>query len=332
MSECRHHGDMNNANTRRLTWALAVIVVFMIVEAIGGWISGSLALLADATHMLADAVALGLAASAQLLAARPPDSKLHFGYRRAQVLAAFVNGVLMAVLLVWIVVEAFTRLFNPIEVDAQLMFIVAVVGLLANLLAFTILHRNHEQDLNMRGALLHVVGDLLGSVAAIVAAGVIAFTSWTPIDPLLSIFVAILIGFSAYRLIRETGFILLEGAPANINMAELEEHLVNASPAITGVHKIQITQITPDLPRLTLHAYVDSAENAGAALAAIKDVLEGRYGVEHSTVQIEIGWECPDSSLGIGVAATAPAKSSAHARATSSDAPPADLSRSPAIN
>lgn len=296
---------MKGTNARRLLWALGVIVVFMAVEAIGGWLAGSLALLADATHMLTDAVALALAASAQFFAMRPADSKLHFGYRRLQVLAAFLNGILMALLLMWIAYEAVTRLFNPIEVNAPLMLGVAVIGLAANAAAFIILHRRHERDLNMRGAMLHVVGDLLGSVAAIIAAIVISLTGWMQIDPLLSVFVAVLIGLSAFRLIKETGFILLEGAPGDINTQEMAEGLQSASSLIKNVHHIQITQLTPDQPRLTLHACVDEAGDAAEALSAAKAYLEKKYKIRHSTIQIEIGANCPDRALANDPPATA---------------------------
>ena len=294
MSTCDHQQTSGITNMRRLLWAFGVIVVFMVVEVIGGLLSGSLALLADATHMLTDGFALALAASAQLFAARPADTKLHFGYRRAQVLAAFVNGILMAVLLLWIVYEAIERSFNPVEVDAQLMLGIAIIGLGANAVAFVILHRGDEHDLNMRGALLHVIGDLLGSVAAIVAAGVIWTTGWTQIDPLLSLLVACLIGVSAFRLVRETGFILLEGAPSDIDVAELADGLKNASPLICDVHHVQISQITPDQPRLTLHACVESAGDAAAALAAAKKYLDQKYKIRHSTIQVEVGEQCPD--------------------------------------
>ncbi len=296
MVNCDHqdHHQPSGKITRRLLMALAVIVVFMFVEVVGGVLSGSLALLADATHLLTDALALGLAVSAQYFSARPPDKKLHFGYRRAQVLAAFVNGVLLAVLLVWIMFEAVRRFFNPVEVNADLMLWVAVAGLGANVIAFFILHRRGEQNLNMRGAMLHVVSDLLGSVTAIIAALVIAGTGWMPIDPILSIAVAILIGFSALRLVRETGFILLEGAPAYIDIVELEEDLVDAVKQIHGVHSVQISQITPEQPRLTMHACVGDARDAAGALATAKAFLEERYNIHHSTIQIEIGDECPD--------------------------------------
>ncbi len=294
MVDCNHHDQTYEANTRRLLWALAVIVVFMIVEVVGGVISGSLALLADATHMLTDALALTLAVSAQFFSARPPDSRLHFGYRRAQVLAAFVNGIFLAFLLIWIVFEAVQRFVNPVEVDAPLMFWIAVAGLAANIVAFFILHRRNERDVNMRGAVLHVIGDLLGSVAAIIAAVVIAATGWVQIDPILSILVAVLIGISALRLVRETGFILLEGAPASIDVTELAAGVKQASPLVQGVHDIQISQITPDQPRLTLHACVENAADAAIALEAVKEFLHRQYNIKKSTIQIEVGANCPD--------------------------------------
>lgn len=294
MADCTHHVEEGEQNSRRLLLALGVIVTFMIVEVIGGVLSGSLALLADATHMLTDALALALAASAQIFAMRPADSNLHFGYRRAQVLAAFVNGILLAVLLFWIVVEAVKRFASPVEIDAPLMLWVAVGGLLANIVAFVILHRGAANDLNMRGAMLHVIGDLLGSAAAIIGAVIISMTGWVRIDPILSIIVAVLIGVSAIRLLRETGFILLEGAPANISSASVAKGLKTASPLINDVHHIRIWQITPDQPRITLHLCVESADDASAALRSAKTLLAEEFGIAHSTIQIDVGGECPD--------------------------------------
>jgi cobalt-zinc-cadmium efflux system protein len=304
MVNCDHqeHHQPAGKVTGRLLAAFAVIVVFMIVEVVGGLLSGSLALLADATHMLTDAAALGLAASAQYFAGRPADSRLHFGYRRAQVLAAFVNGVLLAILLFWIVFEAVRRFMDPVPVNASLMLWVAVAGFGANAMAFFILHRRDERNLNMRGAMLHVVSDLLGSGAAIIAALVIAWKGWLAIDPLLSIAVAFLIGASALRLVRETGFILLEGAPADIDVKELASGLVLSTPQIKGVHSVQISQITPEQPRLTLHACVADARDAAGALAAAKAYLEQRYNIRQSTIQIEIGEDCPDDDAPPAVA------------------------------
>ena len=296
MADCAHHHDRSHrVNTRRLLWALAVIVVFMLVELVGGVLAKSLALLADATHMLTDALALGLAVSAQFLASRPPDSRLHYGYRRTQVLAAFVNGIILAILLLWIVVEAMQRFLNPLPVNASLMLYVAAAGFAANIIAFLILHRPNERDLNMRGAMLHVVGDLLGSVAAIIAAITIAFTGWLQIDPLLSILVAVLIGVSAWRLVKETGFILLEGAPKSIDVDRLAQGLVETSNRIRGVHNVCISQMTPDQLRLTMHLCVEDASDAGDALKAAKQYLKDKHNIEISTIQIEVGDECPDS-------------------------------------
>ncbi len=289
-----HHGSQSRV-TWRLLAALAVIVAFMVVEVIGGVISGSLALLADATHMLTDAAALALAASAQFFAARPADRRLHFGYRRAQVLAAFVNGILLTFLLCWIAYEAVRRFMEPVSVDASLMLWVAIAGLLANAAAFFILHRRGERNLNVRGAMLHVVSDLMGSVAAIIAAVVIMTTGWMAIDPILSVAVAVLIGHSALRLVRETGFILLEGAPASIDVDALAEGLKSSSAKIKDIHNVQISQITPEQPRLTLHACVETASDAASALEDAKAYLEKEFNIRQSTIQIEIGDECPDA-------------------------------------
>ena len=296
MTACDHNHDSLTQNSRRLLWALAVIVVFMVVEAVGGILSGSLALIADAGHMLTDAFALSLAASASFLARRPADSKLHFGYRRAQVLAAFVNGLLMVVLLFWIVFEAVTRFSSPIAINVQLMFSVALIGLFANFAALAILHSNDSHDLNTRGALLHVIGDLFGSVAAIIAACVIFFTGWMAIDPILSILVAGLIGVSAFRLLREAGYILLEGAPENIDVDLLARDLQLASDEITGIHNVQISQITPDQLRLTMHVSVASAGATTAALSEAKAFLAQKYDIMHSTIQVEIGDQCIDKT------------------------------------
>ncbi len=306
MTNCTHQADDGAQNRRRLLLALGVIVTFLVVEVVGGILSGSLALLADATHMLTDALALGLAASAQVIAMRPADRKLHFGYRRAQVLAAFVNGILLAVLLVWIVIEAISRFLSPIEVDAPLMLWVATAGLVANIVAFLILHRG-QNDLNVRGAMLHVIGDLLGSVAAITAAVVIMMTGWVRIDPLLSVLVAVLIGVSAYRLIKETGFILLEGAPGHIDTAALADELKATLPFVSDVHQIRIWQITPDQPCITLHACVDRADDAAAALRSVKEYLAKEYDIYHSTVQLDVCGDCPERSGAVeGPARTQP--------------------------
>lgn len=295
MSTCGHGHSHSTGDGKRLLAAFVVIAVFMVVEAIGGLLSGSLALLADATHMMTDALALALAASAQWIAGRPADSKLHFGYRRTQVLAAFVNGIALAFLLTWIVFEAVKRFFfEPVDVNWSLMLNIALIGLLANGVAFFILHRSRTDNVNIRGAMLHVVSDILGSVAAIIGALVIATTGWLKIDPILSIIVAALIGRSAWRLISETGHILMEGAPPNIDVTSLADGIKKASPDVLQIHQLQIWQITPEEPRLTMHARIKSPDLAENALQKMKEYLEREHGIRQSTVQVEFTNECPD--------------------------------------
>lgn len=298
MTTCEHNHEKPAKGARRLFAALGVIGFFMVVETVGGLLSGSLALLADATHMLTDAVALGLAASAHLIAGRPADERRHFGYHRAQVLAAFVNGILLFLLLGWIAVEAIERFRTPIDVNAEMMLGVALLGLAANAAAFFILHDGQANDVNTRGALLHVVSDLLGSVAAVVAAFVIMGFGWTRIDPLLSLLVAALIGRSALRLIKETAHILLQGAPKDIDMTSLAEGVRAAAPGVEDVHDIRIWQMTPDQASLTMHARVADSRFTAEALDKIKHYLEDRYGIVNSTVQIEVGDACPDCGCG----------------------------------
>lgn len=294
MTDCGHQHAQHKTDGVRLTAALAVIVVFMVVEVAGGLLSGSLALLADAAHMLTDALALTLALSAHWMSARPADRRLHFGYRRMQVLAAFINGIALFALMTWIVFEAVRRAITPIAVAWAPMLAIAALGLLANAFAFRLLHRAGENNINIRGAMLHVASDLLGSVAAIVAAIVIWLSGWTRIDPILSLFVAVLIGRSALKLLRETTHILLEGAPSDIDVDVLAADLAGANPAIENIHSVRIWQLTPDQPRLTLHARIRDGALSDEALQALKSRLEERYGIEESTIQIETAFGCPD--------------------------------------
>ena len=286
------HEETDRTDGRRLTAALAVISVFMVVEVIGGLIASSLALLADAAHMFTDAVSLALAASAQWFSQRPPDGRRHFGYQRGQVLAAFVNGVLLFVLIGWIVFEAFHRFANPADVAWRPMLIVAVLGLGANALAFRILHASAARNVNVRGALLHVVGDLFGSVAAVAAALAISVGAGAWIDPLLSLAVAGLIAWSARKLLLETGHILLQGAPAEIDVEALRLRIEGLSESILDVHGVQIWQMRPGDARIVMHARVDDEASTQEVLALIKAELASSYGVVDSTVQVEVGACC----------------------------------------
>jgi cobalt-zinc-cadmium efflux system protein len=286
------HGAHAHAEGRSLVLALAVISVFMIVEFVGGFLSGSLALIADASHMMTDAVALTLAASAQWLSMRPADGRLHFGYRRFQVLAAFVNGIALVLLMLWILAEAVRRFLEPVDIVWEPMLVIAVLGLLANVAAFKLLHGSAATNINVRGAMLHVVGDLLGSVAAVIAAVVIALSGWTRIDPLLSILVAVLIGYSAFKLLRETAHILLEGAPRGVDAEVVAKELAGVSDAVEDVHSIQIWQLTPEHPQATMHVRLRADAQTQETLALIKARLAERFGIRESTIQIETGGCC----------------------------------------
>lgn len=300
MSDCGHDHNIgashaqDRADGGRLLAAFVVIVVFMIVEVVGGIISGSLALLADAAHMMTDAFALALAASAHWMSARPANKKLHFGYRRLQVLAAFVNGIALIALMSWIVFEAVQRSITPVEVSWAPMLVVAALGLAANGIAFRLLHRAGDHNINIKGAMLHVASDLLGSIAAVVAAIVIWQTGWTRIDPILSIVVAALIARSAYKLLRETTHILLEGAPQHLDAEMLAKELIASTIDVEDIHSVKISQLTPDQLRLTMHAKIRSGAAADEALKALKSTLEERFGIHDSTIQIEAGCACPD--------------------------------------
>jgi cobalt-zinc-cadmium efflux system protein len=284
------HDHAAGADERRVFWAAALTGGFTLVEALGGLLAGSLALLADAAHMLADAVALGLAWLAFRVARRPADLKRTYGFGRLQVLAAFANGVVLFVLAAWILAEAAGRLVAPGEVLGGPMLAVAAAGLLVNVGAFAILHGGDRESLNVRGAVLHVMGDLLGSVAAIAAALVILATGWTPVDPLLSVLVGLLILRSAWRLVAEAGHILLEGAPAGLDVGAIGPDLVANVPGVAEVHHVHAWSLTEKRPLVTLHARLGTPPHEGvegSARAAVKARLRERFGIGHATVEIE---------------------------------------------
>ncbi len=284
-----HHAHAVTAQSeRKVLWAMLLTGGFMLVEVAGGLLSGSLALIADAGHMLTDFASLALAWFAFRLARRPADPKRSYGYHRFQVLAAFVNGLSLFVLSVWIAVEALGRLFDPVEVLGAEMLAVAVLGLLVNMASFWILHRGGEENLNVRGAALHVLGDLLGSVAAIAAALVILWTGWMPIDPILSILVVLLILRGAWTVTKESGHILLEGAPDGLDAARIGA-AVRTVPGVTDVHHVHAWSLTSERPMLTLHAVIDQQADDKATLVAIDRLLQERFGLAHATVQIERG-------------------------------------------
>jgi cobalt-zinc-cadmium efflux system protein len=284
----------NDGNMRRVIFALILTGAFMIVEVIGGILSGSLALLADAGHMLTDTMALALAAVAFHVSKRPADRKLTFGYHRFQILAAFVNGLSLLLIVGWILFEAVRRFLSPTDVMGQTMLLVAAAGLLVNIAAFAILHGGDQDNLNISGAVLHVAGDLLGSVAAIVAALVIINTGWMMIDPILSVAVAMLILKSAWVLVKRSAHVLLEGAPEWLDVDEMQAKIVAAVPGVSGVHHVHVWGLTPQDLMLTMHVCLTTeASNPTDIIRKIKDLLSRDYGIGHCTIELEVD-DCSD--------------------------------------
>ena len=283
----------HTSDSRVLAVAFALTLTFMIVEIIGGLVSGSLALLADAAHMATDAAALGLALWASWQSRIPANEVHSFGYRRHQTMAAFINGFALLLLAGWIIVEAVSRLLEPQPVMAGTMLGVALLGLVVNLVVFAILHYG-QKNINVRAAAAHVFGDLLGSIAAILAAIIIFLTGWVVADPLLSILIAVLILYAGWRLLREAGHVLLEGIPPGFDQERLKSELPDAVPAILDVHHIHAWSLTPDKPFfLTMHATVDEQADADRVLHAAKAFVQAEFDIDHVTIQIERR-HCPD--------------------------------------
>jgi len=284
----QHHADMTSADARRRVVLAALLTGgFMVAEVIGGVVSGSLALLADAAHMLTDTGSLLLAWFGYRLAARPADPARSYGFGRMKVLAAFTNGVLLVLLALWIVWEAVHRLMAPVEVMGSLMLGIAVLGLVVNIMAFAILHGGaHQHDLNLRGALWHVAGDMLGSVAAIAAAVMILLWNWTLADPLLSILVAFLALYGGVRIMRASGHILLEGTPEGLDTAKIVADIKAHVPGVSNVSHVHAWALTESRPLVTLEVTLAPGAGAEAVRRAVKERLAHSFGASHATVEV----------------------------------------------
>lgn len=280
------HGHAHGTGGRSLLWALALTLGFAGVEAAGGVWSGSLTLLSDAGHMLTDAAALGLAAAAAWLARKPPSARHSYGLVRAEVLAALVNAVLMLAVIVGIAAEALARLHNPPPVAGGWVMAVATVGLVVNLVVAGILSRG-EHTLNNRAALLHVLGDLLGSAAALAAGGVIFFTGWRAADPLLSLLVALLVLVSAVRLLKEATHILMEGVPAGLDLDATGRALA-ALPGVGRVHDLHLWTLASGRAALSAHLEVEHLEDWPRLLNEARKLLREDFAIEHVTLQPEV--------------------------------------------
>ncbi|WP_223789165.1 cation diffusion facilitator family transporter [Marinicella meishanensis] len=292
-----HHHDhsvaVNQDNKARVLWAMVLTFGFMLAEVIGGLLSGSLALLADAGHMLSDGVALLLSWLAFKFSEREADQTRSFGYHRFQILAAFVNGLTLLMIAAWIVYEAIARFLQPVSVMATPMLVIAVLGLLVNLLVFKILSGGDHDNLNLKSAMIHVMGDLLGSVAAILAALLIMAFGWHWADPVLSLLVALLIVRSGWQVVKKSAHILIEGAPESIPEAAVKDALMQRVEAVIDVHHIHTWSLTADINLMTLHVQVDEWQTETDVLKQIKSVLHEQFDIHHTTIQVE-HLPCPD--------------------------------------
>jgi cobalt-zinc-cadmium efflux system protein len=291
------HAGSGDGRSRKLLFALVLTIVMMVAEVIGGAWSGSLALLADAGHMMVDSLALLLAVVGAWMATRPADARRSYGYGRMEVLVGFVNALSQFVLVGWIIYEAVTRLLHPGAILSGVMLVVAVIGLLVNLLVLRTLHGHAHDDVNLAGASLHVLGDLLGSLAAVLAALAIRWFGWLWADPVLSVLVSLLILNSAWRLLRQSAHILLEGVPDGMDSAEVEASLRGADASIRDIHHLHVWQLASGSRMATLHAELHEPADSAKALQAIKQMLLERFDIQHVTVQVDPG-ECPDQPQG----------------------------------
>ena len=285
-----HHPDHDNEQA--LGRAFALIGGFMFVEIVGGLLANSLTLLADAGHMFLDASALAFSWYAVRLSRRLGDERLSYGYHRWEVLAAFVNGLTLIVLVGWILFEAWERLNSPQEMLPLPALAVASVGFIVNIIAYRWLH-GHQDSAAVQSAALHVLGDLLGSVAAIAAALTVWFTGWTYADPLLALVIAAILGRGAWRVLRDATHILLEGVPDGVDLEQIASTLTERVEGVNGVHHLHAWGLTAQKPLLTLHANVDEPADTPQVMRNIKTVLVEEFGIDHSTVQVDHG-KCPD--------------------------------------
>jgi cobalt-zinc-cadmium efflux system protein len=290
LAQCTHRAPLSPESRRRLATALGITAAVLVAEVIGGWIAGSLALLADAGHMLADAAALGLALVAARMAQRPATPERSFGLLRLEILAALVNGALLIAIAVGIGLEAWRRLRAPPAVDGTLLLAVAAVGFAANLAAVMTLHRGHEHSLNQRGAYLHVLGDLLGSVGALAAGALVLGTGWTLADPLISVFIGALILVSAWRLVKESADVLLEATPGHIALGDVHDRIVSV-PGVDSVHDLHVWTVTSGVVAMSGHLVVRNPTDNQPVLEEVQERMRG-LGIHHVTVQMEQNQIC----------------------------------------
>jgi cobalt-zinc-cadmium efflux system protein len=299
-------GTRSETSVGRLWAVLGLTGLFMVVETIGGWLAGSLALLADAGHMLTDVGALGLSLLTAWIAQRPADHSKTYGYFRWEILAALVNGAALFGIAGWVVVEAVQRIQHPEPVRTGLFLAIATAGLAVNLVSLAVLHGAREGSLNTRSAYLHVMGDALGSVGALVAAGIIILTGWTVADPVVSVLISLLILAGAWRLIRDSTDILLESVPRHVSLAEVQGRML-AVPGVSAVHDLHVWTVTSGMVAMSGHAVVPSLDAHPGVLEGIRAQM-ATLGISHVTVQLEVAQDGCEGCDDARTAAAAPAR------------------------
>ncbi len=270
-----------------LRWVFACTFLYLIIEVVGGLISGSLALLADGFHMFADSAAIGLSLFAAWLSHRPAPAHRTFGYQRVEILAAFGNALLLVGMGLFILWESYERLSRPEPIQAQLMLVVAVGGFVINLISAKLLHADHHHNLNMKGAYLHVLGDLLGSAGAIVAGVLIWAFDWRWADPTISCAIALLIIYSAYGLLRDSVNVLLEGCPSHLDIEEIHAEMLSFE-GVKAIHNLHVWNINMQRALLTAHLEVSPEAYSGNTLNRVQDALKEKFGLSHVTLQLEV--------------------------------------------
>lgn len=281
-----HGVGSQGQNMRPLAFTLALTTIFMVVEVVGGLLTGSLALLADAGHMLSDSASLALALFAFWLSGRPATPEKSFGYKRAEILAALANGLALVAISVWIFIEAYRRFQEPPEILGGWMLVVAVVGLMVNVAGAWILSRSEGESLNLQGALRHVLADVAGSVGAITAAVIIIFTGWGYADPLISALIGVLVLASSWSLLRDSINILLEASPRGLDANEIGRRMA-ATEGISEVHDLHVWTITSGFPALAAHVLVGRDEDCHAKRRDLEEVLSHEFGIDHTTLQMD---------------------------------------------
>lgn len=280
-----HEHEHKKQNIKKLWLILSLTVLYMFAEFVGGYISNSLALMADATHMFSDAAALGLSIFAAWLSMKPATFEKTFGYHRTEIFAAFINGIMLFVIAGFIIYEACIRIVNPPDINAPVLIFVASGGLLVNIISARILHSSSEDNLNLKGAYLHILGDMLGSLGAIIAGLAIYFFDLHILDPIISFFISALILISAFRLVSETVDILLEASPAGVNVENIHQALLNL-PNIEGVHHLHVWSITSGKISLSVHI-VTTSSDFRQTLSSAQKLLKDNFNIDHVTIQVE---------------------------------------------